>query len=265
MLYLEVHEFFYIQQTLYSFLNHYSVNYLLSVLCIRNGRGRTVTFSLKNETCASWPFAEKNFQVPRQEKWIKDESLSHLERLYSPVAGEENKTDSQKLNLALSEISTVLKNKALCHHERSTGMLMYQGRHPLVRVLIKYIVLVSLSALLPHHKGEDNTQAFNTLSKVVFWIEKYAAPKSSSDLSSNSSRARSHHQNGMSRPFWISPVRGASLRLWHKWCSRQGGIGVPCHPWGSWDDFNNYVTARARKFNRTLSGKPVFMYLFLFF
>lgn len=45
---------------------------------------------------------------------------------------------------------------------------MYQGRHLLVHVLIKYIVLVSLSARLPHHKGEGNTQAFNPLSKVIF-------------------------------------------------------------------------------------------------
>lgn len=108
----------------YVFLKtHYSVNHLLSTLGIQNGRGRTVTFSLKNDTCASWASAEKNVQVPRQEKWIKDESLSHLERLYSPVAGEENKTDHQKLNLALLEISVALKNKALCNHKLGTGML----------------------------------------------------------------------------------------------------------------------------------------------
>ena len=86
-----------------------------------------------------------------------------MERLYSPVAGEENKTDSQKLNLALSEIRAVLKNKVLCHHELSTGMLMYQRRHLLVRVLIKYIVLVYLLALVPYHKGEDTVQVFNPL------------------------------------------------------------------------------------------------------
>ena len=107
------------------FKNHYSVNHLLSALCIQNGRGRAVTFSLKNETCASWAFAEKNVQVLSQEKWVKDESLSLLERLYSSVAGEENKTDSQKLNFALSEILAVLKSKALCHHKLGTGMLEY--------------------------------------------------------------------------------------------------------------------------------------------
>lgn len=47
MLCLDVHGFCYIQQTVYSFLNHYSVNYLLSVLCIQSSRERTVTFSLK--------------------------------------------------------------------------------------------------------------------------------------------------------------------------------------------------------------------------
>lgn len=57
-------------------------------------------------------FAEKNVQVPRQEKWIKDESLSHLERLYSPVADGDN-IDSEKLNLALSETLDVLQSKTL--------------------------------------------------------------------------------------------------------------------------------------------------------
>lgn len=57
-------------------------------------------------------------------------------------------------------------------------MLMCQGRHRLVSVLIKYIVLVYLSALLPHHQGEDNIQVFNPLQKVIFGIEKHATPKS---------------------------------------------------------------------------------------
>ena len=103
---------------------NYSINHWLSAVCIQNGKGRAVTFSLKNETCPSWAFAERNVQVSSQEKLIKDESLSHLER--SPVAGEENKTDSQKLNLALSEISAVLKNKAPCHHKLGTRMLEYR-------------------------------------------------------------------------------------------------------------------------------------------
>lgn len=48
MFYLEVHEFFHIIR-LCILKNYYSVNHLPSAVCIQNGRGRTVTFSLKKK------------------------------------------------------------------------------------------------------------------------------------------------------------------------------------------------------------------------